>query len=425
MKILVSAYACEPGKGSEPGQGWNWVREIAALHEAWVITRANNRSSILEALNQSPIPNARWLFFDLPRWARVWKKGKRGARLYYYIWQLAVAQEARRLHERVGFDLGHHVTFGQYARPSCLALLDLPFIFGPVGGGESAPASFRSTFGSRGRAFERARDISRGLGEADPLARLTVRKARLCLASTQETAVRLHLMGCRQAILHACCGLPSEDIRQLANIPTRTAEPFRVLSVGRLEHWKGFHLGFMAFAEFHKRYRQSEYWLVGDGPERSALERLAGKLKVADKVRFWGNLPRPEALAALAQCDTLLHPSLHDSGAWVCIEAMAAGRPVICLDLGGPAQQVTDQTGLKVPAHNPVTAVRNLAAALERLALDPKLRCAMADAGRARVRDSFSWPDKMKVVNGLYEQVVDKGGFTLNGAAESAPKVQL
>ena len=50
MKILVSAYACEPGKGSEPGAGWLWARAAARRHEVWVLTRANNREAIEAAL---------------------------------------------------------------------------------------------------------------------------------------------------------------------------------------------------------------------------------------------------------------------------------------------------------------------------------------------------------------------------------------
>ena len=56
LKVLASAYACEPEKGSEPGAGWNWVKQIARFHEVWVITRANNRLSIDQALSKSRCP---------------------------------------------------------------------------------------------------------------------------------------------------------------------------------------------------------------------------------------------------------------------------------------------------------------------------------------------------------------------------------
>ena len=154
MKVLLSAYACEPGKGSEPGVGWNWVRQIARFAEVWVITRANNRPVIEQALEREPLPNVHWVYFDLPRWARFWKKGQHGVHLYYYLWQIGIYFLAKRLHREVGFDLVHHVTFVNYWMPSFLSLLPPPFVWGPVGGGESAPKAFYRTFSWRGRLYE-------------------------------------------------------------------------------------------------------------------------------------------------------------------------------------------------------------------------------------------------------------------------------
>jgi glycosyltransferase involved in cell wall biosynthesis len=94
------------------------------------------------------------------------------------------------------------------------------------------------------------------------------------------------------------------------------------------------------------------------------LQTLAQDLGIAHRVKFWGRLPREQTLAKLGDCHILVHPSLHDTGGWVCVEAMATGRPVICLNLGGPAVQVTEETGFKIEAHNPEQAVRDLAASM-------------------------------------------------------------
>lgn len=406
MRVLVSAYACEPGRGSEPGIGWNWARQIARFHEAWVITRANNAPVIYRELERHPMPSVHWVFFDLPRAARFWKKGPRGARLYYYLWQASALAAASRLAGKVGFDLAHHVTFGQYARPSLLAFLKLPFVWGPLGGAEAASSALVSLGGLRARAFEAARRVSRSLGERDPLVRATVRRAAVCLASTEETAVRLRVLGARRVEVHSCCGLPPEDIEVLGGAPYRSELPFRAMSVGRFEHWKGFHLGLQAFAKIQARVSESEYWLFGEGPERRNLERMAQRLDLGGKVRFLGNRPRPEVLGALSECDTLIHPSLHDSGGWACTEAMAAGRPVICLDLGGPALQVTAETGIKVPADNPDSIVAGLADAMLRVAVDRDARRSMGENGRARVNACFAWQRKGEFLNRLYEQIV-------------------
>jgi len=405
VRVLLSAYACEPDMGSEPGVGWNWVRQISRFHEVWVITRANNRQPIEKALAKNPVPRAHWVYFDLPRWASFWKIGQRGVRAYYHLWQLGAYFAARKLHREVRFDLCHHVTFVNYWMPSFLALMPVPFVWGPVGGGESAPRTFWRSFCFRGKVYEVLRHLARSLGQLGPFVRLTARQAALAFATTQETQRRLNGLGCRRVSVLSEAGLRSEEINDLGRIPPRRRGPLRVLTLGRLLHWKGFDLGLRAFALFKQRFPSSEYWIVGDGPERSRLQKLAGTLGLADGVTFWGALPRPAALERLAECDGLLHPSLHDSGGWVCLEAMAAGRPVICLDLGGPALQVTEESGIKVPALSPEQAVRDLADALQKLASDPELRGRLSYGARKRVEEHFNWDKKGLFMAKLYEEL--------------------
>lgn len=383
------------------------MRQIARLAgEVCVITRANNREAIAEALAKEPLPNVRWVYFDLPRWVRFWKKGQRGVHLYYYLWQIAIYPLARRLHRELKFHLVHHVTFGNYWMPSFLALLPVPFIWGPVGGGEAAPKSFYSTFSSRGWLYEHLRSLARQLGEHDPFVRMTARRAALGLAKARETAQRLESLGVPEVVTISEVAWAQEEIQRLAAFPVHTGTPFRLISLGRLLHLKGFHLGLMAFARFVREFPQAEYWIAGDGPERKNMECLARELGVAESVRFFGALPREEALKKLAECYVLVHPSLHDSGGWVCVEAMAAGRPVICLDLGGPALQVTEETGFKIPARTPEQAVADMAGAMAKLARDPHLRRRMGEAAQRRAKEEFSWEGRGEEIARFYREVL-------------------
>ena len=74
MKILLSAYACEPNKGSEPAVGWNWARTLVGQgHSVHVITRSNNRTAIEPAIEREQLPLA-VSYYDLPAWCRRWKR---------------------------------------------------------------------------------------------------------------------------------------------------------------------------------------------------------------------------------------------------------------------------------------------------------------------------------------------------------------
>lgn len=401
MKILLSSYACEPGQGSEPGIGWNIAREIAKYHQVWVLTSNTHRPAVEAELNSAPVPNLHFVYFDPLRWIIDWKGKPRGVQLHYYLWQIEAYFVARSLHQKFNLDLLHHVTYGRYWGPSFLVLLPVTFFWGPVAGGESAPGAFWQDFSLRGKVYETLRDLARWIGERDPFVRLTAKRSTLALASTEETAARLRQIKVKHVQVFSNVGLPKEEISRLIQCGVSNSSPVRFISIGRLLHWKGVNLGLEAFAI--AKIEKAEYWIMGDGPERKRLEALAKKLEIVDKVRFWGTIPRDELLSKLEECHVLVHPSLHDSGGWVCSEMMAAGRPVICLDLGGPAIQVTEETGFKIPAHTPKQAVHDLAEAMVRLAKDPKLRMHMGHAGQKRVSEAYSWETKGQLLVQLYE----------------------
>lgn len=410
MKVLLSAYACEPGKGSEPGVGWNVALQMARYHDVWVLTRTNNRGAIEAALERQPTPRLHLAYVDLPRSLSWWKRGARGVNAYYYAWQIRVAEVARRLHRRIGFDLAHHITFGRYWSPSFVAGLPVPFVWGPVGGGESAPRFFWEQLEPSDARAERKRDLARGLGERDPFVRRTARLSAVALATTGETAARLRALGAGRVQVLARMAYSAEPEPASAGDDGASesgSAPFRLVSAGRLLYWKGFHLGLRAFAA--AALGDAEYWFVGDGPDQARLEALARELGVAERVRFLGRVPRSQALAILQEADALMHPSFHDSGGFVCVEAMAVGTPVICLALGGPAIHVTDHTGIKVEAHDPEQVQRDLASALVRLRDDASLRQSMAVAGRRRIGDAYSWTAKGLELNAVYEEVVAGG----------------
>jgi glycosyltransferase involved in cell wall biosynthesis len=404
MKVLLSVCACIPGRGSEPGIGWNWVQQIAAFNEAWVLTRAKHRVAIEAALAKQALPNAHFVYFDLPAWAGAWQNGERFLRLYYLLWQLKAYFVARKLHRQVGFDLVHHVTWGNYWIPTFLAFLPIPFVWGPIGGAESAPSAFRGCFGWRAELVEFVRDVGRRCGELNPVVPYTARRAALTLASTDCTQARISSLGGANVEVFSSAGLPADELDALANIAPRNHSPFRMLSIGRLLHWKGFEFGLRAFAQLLQKFPDSEYWLVGDGPARKRLEELTLELGISENVKFWGALPRLRVLEKLGHSDLLVFPSLHDSGGWVSLEAMAAGRPVICLELGGPALQVTGETGIKVPAVSPSQVVSDLADAMALLATNVDYRLRLGRAARAHVKAQFSWDRKGSDMAKIYSR---------------------
>ncbi len=405
MKLLLSAYACEPNRGSEEGVGWNVVLQAAKHHEVWVLTRSFYRSAIEAELHRQQLPNLHFIYFDPLNWTSDWRDTQGAVQLHYYLWQIQAYFIGRSLQKEVKFDVIRHVTYVKYWSPSFLSLLPVPFIWGPVGGGESAPKPFWKDFSLYGQTYETLRTWAQRVGELDPFTRMTARRSLLAQATTDDTAKRLAYLGAENINLCSESGLSTDEIERLARQSLPSDAPIRFISMGRLLHWKAYHLSIMAFHVAN--IPNAEYWLLGNGSERKRLEALCEKLNISSQVKFFGRLPREETLARLAQSHVLVHPSLHDSGGWTCLEGMAAGRPVICLDLGGPAMQVTHETGIKVPAHNPEQTIQDLANAMNRLAKDADLRLRLGQAGQRRVRDEFSWDSIGQAFDETCKQIIE------------------
>jgi glycosyltransferase involved in cell wall biosynthesis len=384
---------------------------MARFHDVWVLTRENNRPCIEQVrLTPEEQSHLRWVYFDLPRWAGFWKKGQRGVRLYYYLWQLAAWRRVARLHAETGFDVMHHATFGKYWVPSYLTFLSFKSVLGPLGGGESTPPALTSTISRQGRRFELARNLARNLAHWGLTTRATMHRASVVLATTEESKARIEKLGAARVIVEPQSAMDDEELEYFAKFPLRTNRPFRLISVGRLLHWKAFHLGLQAFARIHRLCPETEYWIVSSGPEAVAWKQLAQELGIADRVTFWGHLPElTDVYEKLGQADVLVHPALHEAFGNVCLEALAAGRPVICLDTAGPALQVTEACGFRAPVSSVEEAIQSMADAMALLYRDTDLRLRMGVAARERARSHFHWTQKAEKMNALYHEVCAEG----------------
>jgi len=378
-------------------------------HEVWaVIEQSEYKGDTLKYLADHPMPGFHPVFFQLPRLVVKWVRGEGMSHsVYYHLWQHKLLKVAAKLHQQVGFDLTHHLTFGRYWSPCGVRNLGVPFVWGPVGAAESAPPSFLSELPRRERVFELIRDSVRALSIKDPALRATARAATISIGVTRESCAALAKLGVRRVEQLPQAALPDEDLAFFDRFPPPPGGPFRAICMGRLLHWKGFHLAIRAFGIFARNNPEAELLIVNDGPFQRELEKTAARAGVSSRVRFFGHLPSfSEVLKKLAQAHVLMHPALHEAFGNVCQEAMAAGRPVVCLDIGGPASQVTPETGFAAPATTPEDAVQAMAAFLARVAGNRALLADMSAKARVRVRDKFSMRMMGSAIDSFYHEAV-------------------
>ncbi|MGY1731016.1 glycosyltransferase [Geodermatophilus sp. SYSU D01045] len=153
---------------------------------------------------------------------------------------------------------------------------------------------------------------------------------------------------------------------------------------------------------FGRMREQASLVVVGDGPDRALVHRLAAESPAADRITLAGFVEHARVPGVLASLDALVLPSAYEEMGSVLTEAMAAGLPVVASDVGGIPEVVQDgRTGLLVPPGD----VGALAAALDRVAGDEVLRARLAAGARARSA-GYGWPALLARVAAVYGRVL-------------------
>ncbi|HWG84922.1 MAG TPA: glycosyltransferase family 4 protein [Deinococcales bacterium] len=402
MRILLSAFACEPYGGSEPGNGWTWAEALARRHQVTVLTDSAHRERIEAELARRPNPNLEFHYLGSG------PQGYIGLDIYpyYYKWQRDALDLARRLHAERPFDVAHHVTYGIHRVPSYMWKLGIPFVWGPVGGGEDVPFAFYLPrwLGWRESAREVIRWTWNRLCILDPRLRATARHAAVIGVTTRQTLEAYPADTHSRAVVVPSSILNAADLDVIAAHPAQPGpkDGLSLAFVGRQLGWKGPSFALHAFARYAARYPAASLHFYGTGPMADFLRDLAGRLGVQEKVVFHGSVSRAEMLRAYGRHNAFLFPSLHDSSGFASIEAQAAGLPVVCLDAGGPGMQVPPQAGVKVPPRSPEQAIADLADGLARLTDDGAFWAACSSAAREHALDPKATPNIEEMIDRLY-----------------------
>lgn len=420
MKILMSAYACLPNVGSEPGIGWRWATEAAKLgHEVTVITRESNRADIEKALSlDNSLEKIAFEYYDLPnfyQWQsieRLWPT-KVGLHFfwhiwhypYHYFWQKGVFKKAKGLVKNHTFDAIHHITFGTIRRSSSLWKLDKPFIFGPVGGGERAPFKLRKIFTKRAQLNELARDLSILSSKLSLGIRDTCKNAEKIYLKTPDSMYLVPKAYRTKAEVKLEIGIEN-PIRVIENNASDQNKNIKILYVGRFLYWKGMDYGLRAFAQLVEKHPHSELTMVGKGPDEDNWKKLAAKLEINNNIKWVQWVDQKELSRYYQDSDIFLFPSLHDSSGNVVLESISHGLPVVCLNLGGPAAIVDDSCAVRVDVTNKTAnqVVKNLADSLLFLS-NNREELSKLKEGALEKSKKYIWSN---VVATLYNQISEK-----------------
>jgi glycosyltransferase involved in cell wall biosynthesis len=321
MRVVLSAYACDPEQGSESGAGWAVLQAASRLAtHVTLITRAGNAPTLESSILELPCE------IDIVRIETPFDFS-RSTYFRYCSWLIKATRVIRD--KSVEADVIHHATFASDWMPppfSRVAMRRCRAVWGPVGGNTYPPLAAMTGFGASFLAKEFLRTTTTRIIRL--ITRAYLDRCVRAFISLNTDSIRSAPRGAAVSV-HPNCILDYSHL--VAYEASRVKNRGKLLFVGRLHEWKGVLLAMAAFQNLDNSW---ELTIIGDGPARSEVEAKAAR---TPRVNVIGSCSRAEVAQQMSESDVVIFPSLHDSAGWVAAEAAAIGLPVVCLDLGGVA----------------------------------------------------------------------------------------
>lgn len=405
-KILVSAYGCEPNRGSEAGVGWNWVLQMARYNELHIITRSNDRDKIETNIPEELFENLHFHYYDTCSLLKKVKKREKGLYLYYWFWQIGIIPLVKRLIEENKFDYSMHLSFGSLWMPTFLPMFDIPFIWGPLGGADCVPETMLKYLPFKQRLVQKFRFLLIKTTRFNPIVAIPSRKAVAILCRTNQNvfAIPARYRDKTHVILETAM---SDDIFSLRKANQTKDSCINIITVGRLIPIKNINIAIDSIKYLYDRHRNIHLTIIGSGSEYGKMRNRIKKYGLDENITILKERPRSEVLDIMSTSDIFIFPSLKEGGSWSLMEAMALGLPIVCLKWTGMEIITDSQCAFRIAPLSYDYVLEKAVEYLDNLILDKKLRERMGTAGRQRILQKFLWERKGEQIERLFK-VIDK-----------------
>ena len=408
MRLLLSCYACEPNRGSEPGIGWNWALGMARRHETTVLVNPIHREAIERWLAENALPpeqTPKFVFVETAGFIfRRLGVNTLSLKLHYPLWQWKARSVVNAMSPRP--DVIHHLTWSAFTLPGFWWKRKEKVVLGPLGGFSLVPFPFLRLFPPLKRVAELARHFLRKAW-MNPFFLIARRNADAMIFTTNETMRKYSGNGIAFASLDFA-------VPQLMFSVDRDVPPIKerfFAWAGVLEPRKGLEIALRAFAKaFPNTTDRPRFLIMGNGWEMERHKRLALKLGIANSVEFYGNLPQNELWQNIRKSTALVFSSVRDTCGCVNIEALALQTPVICFNHQGVGDLTDDSCAIRIPPSGWDESIGAFAEAMKKLDSDSTLAARMGAAGRKRMQEHFSFEQKFDAFDKIYADITAKTG---------------
>lgn len=338
MKILISAYSCEPNKGSEPQVGWDHLLNyLGKDNEVHLITRKNNFQSINKIIGTKQ--KLKIITFDLPEIILKLKKNiKSFLVIYIFLWELFAIFKIFKHYGFNKFDLVHKSTMLSYKYINFLSLYGKSSIIGPVAGAETYPISFLKNFTLKGKFIEIIRYIFLKITIYNPINIFMLLSYNKIYCANQDTIDAMPFLLKPKCFLKKAIKVTKKDF-EIPDDINRESNLLNILYVGRVIELKGLIMVLKALKQLDtEKYL---FTIIGDGNDTNRLKKYSKNNNL--NVKFIGYVKRNELSMYYSNCDLFIFPSLHDSSGYSVLEAKLFNKKIICTKFGGPKHYVDNR----------------------------------------------------------------------------------
>ncbi len=414
MRVLILAHDCNPAWMSLPGVGYRATRAIAEHADVVVMTQAFNRENIekvgfgrakVRYVDNQYIARPMFKIAEFLRGGSEvgWTTAIASRYPSYLAFEWAVWKATQDELHRGEFDVVHRITPMSPTLPSPMAKWSpVPFVLGPLNGGLRWPLAFREELVREREWLSFVRSAYRVL----PYHASTYSKSSAILAAFQHTIDDLPDSARSRTIEFPEVGIDPDIFRQATSRPQRKRKT--ILFVGRLVPYKCPQLVVQAFVD-NPVLRQHQLVIVGDGPERPAIERIIRTHDLEREVQLLGWKSHSEVAALMNGADIFAFPSIRELGAGAVLEAMACGLACVVADYGGPGTLIESDRGVKVPLGDKDLFTRNFGRALEGLVADEQTIIRLGEAAREHAMRLYTWDAKARKTLEVYKWVLGHG----------------
>jgi glycosyltransferase involved in cell wall biosynthesis len=414
MRVLILADDCNPDWPSLPIVGYKAARAIAEHADVVIATHVRNRQNIEKVgfgRAQVRYIDSEYVARPLCKFARSLRRGTETAwttatALYYpsylaFEWEVWKATR-NELRTRA-FDVVHRITPMSPTLPSPMASWSpVPFVIGPINGGLRWPPAFRDELAREREWLSYVRNVYRVL----PYQGSTYRRSAAVLAAFRHTIEDLPKHARSNVIEFPEVGIDPQVFNQIIDRPARKQKT--ILFAGRFVPYKLPQLVVRAFAD-HLALHQHRLVMIGDGPERPAIEQLIRNRGLQNRVELLGWKSQADVAQLMREADIFAFASIRELGAGVVVEAMASGLACVVVDYGGPATLIDVNRGVKVPLGDRDQLTRSFGQALEYLIADEHTSSRLGLAARQHVMRHYTWDAKARKMLAVYKWVLGRG----------------